>query len=271
MNYRHEFHAGNFADCMKHAVFAWLLRAMARKAAGFFVLDTHAGAGRYDLGGPEAGRTGEWMSGIGRLLDDPPEALADYVAVVRQCGLYPGSPAIALEMLRTQDRLACCELHPEAYAALRRALAGRPGAAAHQRDGWEALRGLLPPPERRGLILIDPPYEHPDEHARLATALHAAHARFASGVYAAWYPIKDRAPSRALHDRLRASGMRDIVAAELHLRPPLDPARLNGCGLILVNPPWQFAEEIAPILQALCDRLAEPDAGEATVHRLADE
>ena len=179
MNYRHAFHAGNFGDCMKHALLVWLLRALQRKPAGLFVLDTHAGAGRYDLSAGPAERTGEWRAGIARLLDDPPEALADYVSLVRDCGLYPGSPVLIEAMLRPQDWLTCCELHPEDHATLRVTMAGGK-TSVHRRDAWEALGGLLPPPGglRRALVLIDPPYEATDEFSSLAAGLARGHARF---------------------------------------------------------------------------------------------
>jgi 23S rRNA (adenine2030-N6)-methyltransferase len=272
MNYRHAFHAGNFADCMKHAILLWLLDAMARKPAGFSVLDTHAGVGRYDLSSGPAERTGEWRSGIARLLDDPPPPLADYVALVRRLGLYPGSPALIRAKLRPQDRLVACELHPEDGALLKRGLSRDPQVSVHVRDGWEALPALLPPALKRGLTLIDPPYEAADEYEKLAVGLAAAHRRFRTGVYAAWYPIKHRAPVRGFHFALRDSGIKDIVAAELWLRELLDPTRLNGCGLLVVNPPYRFEQESPPILDALLARLGtgEPGAGYA-VERLADE
>jgi 23S rRNA (adenine2030-N6)-methyltransferase len=273
MNYRHAFHAGNFADCMKHALLVWLLRALQRKPAGVFVLDTHAGAGRTDLAGPEAVRTGEAQAGILRLLDNPPPALADYVGLVRDCGLYPGSPVLAEALLRPQDRLACCEMHPDEHAALRTAMAGGT-VAVHRRDAWEALGALLPPPAglRRALVLIDPPYEAADEFANLTAGLHRGHARFPTAVFAAWYPVKHRAPVRAFHAALRDSGLRDIVAAELWLRAPLDPARLNGCGLLVVNPPFGFAPAAADILAALLGRVGNGEPGEGvSVERLADE
>ena len=272
MNYRHAFHAGNFADCFKHALLLWLLDALTRKPAPIFVLDTHAGAGAYGLAAGPAERTGEWQGGIGRLLDDTPEPLAPYVGLVRQLGLYPGSPALVHARLRPGDRLACCELHPEDHAALRRRFARDPQVGVHRRDGWEALGALLPPAERRGLVLIDPPYEAPDEFDRLARGLRAGHVRFPSGVFAAWYPIKHRAPSRGLLNAVAESGMRDVVTAELWVRAPLDPGRLNGCGLLAVNPPFRFAEETPAILAALLDRLGERETGEGTaLIRLADE
>ena len=272
MNYRHAYHAGNFADCMKHALLVWLLRAMARKPAGFFVLDTHAGRGRYDLEVGPAALTGEWRAGIGRLLEDPPAALADYLGLVRQCGLYPGSPTLIAAMVRPQDRLACCELQAEEYAALKRLFRANDRVAVHHRDGWEALAALLPPPERRALVLVDPPYEPLDDFARLAERLRAGHARCPGGVFAAWYPIKHRARVREFHLGLRDTGMRDIVIAELWLREPLDAARLNGCGLAVINPPFRFDVEAPPILEALLARLGDGAAGAGVVlERLVDE
>ncbi len=272
MNYRHAFHAGNFADCMKHAVLVWLLRALARKPAGFCVLDTHAGIGRYDLTSGPAARTGEWQTGIGSLLDTPSPELSDYLWLVRDLGLYPGSPMIARALLRPQDRLVCCELHPEDIGALRRLFARDTQVAVHHRDAWEALPALLPPKERRGLILIDPPYERDDEFARLTAALVAGWARFRGGVFVAWYSIKHRTPVRNFHLALQASCIRDVVAAELWLREPVDPARLNGCGLIVVNPPFGFTQAVLDILHALLQRLGTRAPGEGTdVIRLTDE
>jgi 23S rRNA (adenine2030-N6)-methyltransferase len=316
MNYRHAFHAGNFADCMKHALLVWLLRALQRKTAPVAVMDTHAGAGCYDLSADPAERTGEWRAGIGRLLDDPPQALADYIGLVGAAGSplpqagevaersdagegaelkktltrsaarpdlsrqggrgdvpsYPGSPLLIRALLRPSDHLLCCELHPDDHAALRRLFAGDPQVAVHLRDGWEALGALLPPRQRRGLVLIDPPYEAPDEFDRLLQGLRTGHSRFRTGVFAAWYPIKHRAPVRAFHAALHASGLRDVVAAELLLREPMDPARLNGCGVVVINPPYRFEAEAAPILAALLDRLGAREPGEgADVIRLVDE
>ncbi len=274
MNYRHAFHAGNHGDCLKHALLVWLLAAMQRKPGGVFVLDSHAGVGRYDLGDGPAARTGEAQRGILRLLADPPAALAAYVALAERLGLYPGSPWIVRALLREQDRLACCELHPEDFAALRRLFARDAQVAAHQRDAWEAIGALLPPKtgEKRALVLIDPPYEAVDEFERLAAGLALAHRRMQGAVLAAWYPIKHRAPVRAFHTALRESGVRDIVAAELFLRAPLDPARLNGSGLLVVNPPFGFEAAAQPMLAALLDRLGEGEEGQGwDVLRIVDE
>jgi 23S rRNA (adenine2030-N6)-methyltransferase len=274
MNYRHAFHAGNHGDCLKHALLVWLLAALQRKPGPLHVLDTHAGIGQYDLAATQATRTGEAQKGILRLLENPPAPLAAYVALVRELGLYPGSPALIRALLRPQDRLSCCELHPEDHATLRRRFARDPQVAIHHRSAWEALGALLPPPsgEKRALVLIDPPYEAEDEFTQLAQGLATANRRMKGAVLAAWYPIKHRAPIRALFADLQAAGIRDIVAAELHLRAPLDPTRLNGSGLLVMNPPYGFEQAAPPILEALLARLSDGEPGAGTsVARIADE
>jgi 23S rRNA (adenine2030-N6)-methyltransferase len=272
VNYRHAFHAGNFADCLKHALLVWCVRAMQRKPAGVMLLDTHAGIGRYDLASATPNRTGEFLRGIARLLADPPEPLADYLDLVRAAGqtVYPGSPDLLLALARAQDRVVLNELHPEDAETLRRKYRGR--AAVHQRDAWEAWPALLPPPERRALVLVDPPYEVEDEAQRMLAALALAQRKFPAAVTMVWYPIKSRAAPRALHDALRLSGLRDVVAAELWLRAPTDAARLNGCGVLLVNPPYGFDAAAAPILEACLARLADGEPGAGTqLLRLTDE
>jgi 23S rRNA (adenine2030-N6)-methyltransferase len=272
MNYRHAFHAGNFGDCMKHALLVWAMLALQRKPTPFAVLDTHAGAGSYDLISGPAERTGEWHDGIERLLHDPPAPLADYVGLVRQVGLYPGSPALIRALLRSTDQLICCELHPEDVRELRRRFAHDRQVAVHHRDAWEALGALLPPRERRGLVLIDPPFEDPQEFERLASGLLTGHARFRNGTFLAWYPIKHRAPVRAFQTAVRQSGIRDVMAAELCLREPIDPVRLNGCGLLLINPPFGFEADAPIILDALLQRLSKGESGaSAGLTRLVDE
>ena len=275
MNYRHAFHAGNFADCMKHALLVWLLRAVQRKPAAIAVLDTHAGAGSYDLASDAAGRTGEWREGIGRLLDQPGSPpLADFLELARAAGAparYPGSPALVRGLLRPQDRLIACELHPEEHAALRRAVGGDPRVAVHYRDGYGAIGALLPPGGiRRGLTLIDPPFEQADEFGRIEAAIATARQRFGTGIVVAWYPIKHRAPSRAFQDRLVDAGVPDLVVAELLLRPPLDPGRLNGCGLLVASPPYGFEAAAAGILSAIDGTLGVGQATSA-VRRLTPE
>ena len=270
MNYRHIYHAGNFADVMKHALLLPLIAAMQRKDKPFLLLDTHAGIGRYDVLSEQAEKTGEWRAGIGKILDAPPPALADFAALVRRLGLYPGSPAIAAALLRPMDRLLACELHPDDAAQLRRTMRGSKNAAVHERDGYEALNAFLPPPEKRGLILIDPPFERADEYPVLTHNLLAAWKKFPAGVFVIWYPIKHRAPVRSFFESLKLTKLRDVIAVELLRRPDTDPARLNGCGLLIVNPPFGFAAAASPILAACATAFGEPGCSSA-VERVIHE
>jgi 23S rRNA (adenine2030-N6)-methyltransferase len=270
MNYRHAYHAGNVADCLKHALLILLLRAMMKKPKPFLVLDTHAGIGTYDLTTGPATKTGEWQQGIGRLLTARPPELADFLATIEALGLYPGSPAIAAALLRPTDRLIACELHPEDAHTLKRNVAGHKNIAVHERDGYQALRAFLPPPERRALVLIDPPFERADEFLVLAKHLIAAYEKFPTGVYAAWYPIKHRAPVRQFFETLQLSKLRDTVAASFWQREPVDPMRLNGSGLLVVNPPFRFEAAAAPVLSSLVDTLGESSSG-YSFERLIDE
>ncbi|MBS1030005.1 23S rRNA (adenine(2030)-N(6))-methyltransferase RlmJ [Gluconobacter cerinus] len=275
MNYRHAYHAGNFADCMKHAILLVLLRSLARKPAGFCVLDTHAGCGQYDLSSEEAQKTGEWKSGIGRLLDSEDPALQDYLSAVRDLGLYPGSPALARHALRPQDQLVACELHPEDVRPLRRLFRDDPQVSIHHRNGYEALRALLPPKDlKRGLVLIDPPFEKLDDFTQCAEAISLIRNRFRAGIVSVWYPIKHRTPVRAFYNALKDAGIRDILACEFLLRPALDPSRLNGCGMLVVNAPFGFEEDAARVLNALKLGLATDDPEDdmqVHIERLVEE
>jgi len=272
MNYRHEFHAGNFADCIKHALLVALLQAMQQKPAPVCVLDTHAGSGQYDLDSDAARRTGEAATGIRRLIESNARELAAYLGLVRTLGLYPGSPLLVQALLRSQDRLACCERLPDAVQTLRHLFRDDPRVGVHDRSGWEALGSLLPPAEKRGLVLIDPPYESPDEFAALADGLTRGHRRFGHGVFAAWYPIKQLAAVRGFLDVMRAAAIRDIIAVELYLREPLNPSRLNGCGLLVINPPYRFEAQAVAIAVAVQKGLGAPEPGARTdVIRIANE
>jgi 23S rRNA (adenine2030-N6)-methyltransferase len=273
MNYRHAYHAGNFADCFKHALLIALLDSFAHKPAPYFVLDTHAGAGRYDLKAEAAQRTAEANRGILRLVQGPSSpALTRYLELVKQLGFYPGSPALIRATMRAKDRLACCELHPEDATTLRRHFRRDPQVGIHDRSGWETLGALLPPREKRGLVFIDPPFEDRDEFGNLMAGLRRGHGRFGYGVFAAWYPVKQMAAVRGFHASLASSGMRDIVAVELYLREATNPDRLNGCGLIVINPPYQFEHQASSIATAVLDGLGDHEIGAGTtVIRLADE
>ncbi|WP_237217562.1 23S rRNA (adenine(2030)-N(6))-methyltransferase RlmJ [Falsiroseomonas oryziterrae] len=275
MNYRHAFHAGNFADVVKHALLVALLRGLSTKDKPFRVLDTHAGIGGYDLAAPEPQRTGEWRDGVGRVADSGDPALADYLEQVRAAGFpgsYPGSPALIRALLRPADNLVLCELHPEDHATLRARFRGDSQVAVHRRDAYEALTALTPFPERRGLVLIDPPFEQEGEFDRLATGIAMLRHRFRAAVVAAWYPIKHRAPVRAFHAALREARVADCIACELALREPTDPARLNGCGVLVANAPFGFEARATEILSALLPLLSRGEDGAmAAVTRITEE
>ena len=272
MNYRHAFHAGNFADVHKHLVLTRILHYLRQKPTAFRVIDTHAGAGRYELLGPQAARSGEWRDGIGRLFAtqrsngkeaDPARVLlAPYLELIAALNpgatlrLYPGSPLIAQALLRRQDRLIACELEPGAAAALKAALHGDARVKALAIDGWMALFANIPPKERRGLILIDPPYEEDVEFARLSNSLVQAHRKWSSGIYLLWYPIKARAAPDALARRLRRLSVPKILRCEFSIAPAHADGGLAGSGLIIVNPPFALEGELRVILAALTQRLA---------------
>jgi 23S rRNA (adenine2030-N6)-methyltransferase len=267
MNYRHAFHAGNFADVHKHSVLARVLLHLRAKPPAFRVIDSHAGAGRYDLLGPEARRSGEWRDGVARvwqgLRDQAAQALlAPYLQAVAalnpdgELRTYPGSPLIAAHLLRPQDRLIACEAEPGAGALLARALRGERRAKALTIDGWMALGAYLPPKERRGLVFIDPPFEAPDDFTRLSSALAAAHGKWPTGLYMLWYPIKERDAPDALAQRIRKLAMPNVLRTELMLGVPRSAAGLVGSGLIVVNPPFTLHRDLRILLPALGEILS---------------
>ena len=272
MNYQHAFHAGNFADVHKHIVLTRVLEYLRQKPAAFRVVDTHAGAGRYDLLGPQAARSGEWRDGIGRLFAAPRSGAAapdsaqalvapfrDIVAALNPGGtlrLYPGSPLIVKALLRRQDRLIACELEPSAAASLQAILHGDARVKALAIDGWMALFANIPPKERRCLIVIDPPYEEGVEFTRLFDTLAQAHRKWASGLYLLWYPIKAREAPDALARRLRRLSVPKILRCELSIAPPRADGALAGSGLIIVNPPFPLERELRVILPVLRRLLA---------------
>lgn len=261
LSYRHAFHAGNFADVHKHA--AWLLgiRALHRKPAPFCLLDAYAGAGLYALDDPAARKTGEWLSGIARVMQahDLPEMLAEYRAAVRgvnkneelQC--YPGSPLLAAGGLREHDRLICLELHPADFPLLRKTFAKDPRVQVHRRDAREGMPALLPPREKRGLVLIDPPYEQALEYAQVPSALRAAWQRWPTGSYLLWYPLLERNPHIPMLRSLTTGDIRKVLVQELLLFP--GATGLQGSGLAWINPPWQADEALAEAGEWLCRQL----------------
>jgi 23S rRNA (adenine2030-N6)-methyltransferase len=267
MNYRHAFHAGSFADVVKHAILTRVLVHLRGKTAPFRVIDIHAGAGLYDLASEESGRTGEWRDGIGRVFDAvvpaaTAELLAPYLAAVLSFNAdgalrhYPGSPLLVARLLRPQDRLIACELEPAAALALAHRLRAIRQAKAIEIDGWVALNAYVPPNERRGLVVLDPPYEQPDDFARLAAGLAAAYRKWPTGIYMAWYPVKGRDGPDRLAKTLQRSGIEKALRLEMMVASPDADGRLGGCGLVVVNPPWRLQSEAEIMLGALGDLLS---------------
>ena len=262
MNYRHAYHAGNFADVHKHAVLTLLLAHLRRKETPFHVLDTHAGIGRYDLFGEQAGKTGEYEDGIRKLASQPADhpLLTPYLDLVRAensdgvVHFYPGSPCLIRACLREGDRATLVELHPEDAETLRGLFRRDSQVVVREEDAYQALKACLPPKERRGLVLIDPPYEVKDEFQRMIKGLGEALKRWPTGTYAIWYPIKSRAEVTRFTDELINFG-KPALTSELMLREPADETKLNGSGLALINPPWQLDEQLASLLPLLHKRL----------------
>jgi len=280
MNYRHAFHAGNFADVMKHAVLCRVLAYLGEKPAAYRVIDTHAGAGVYDLSGSEAVRTGEWRDGIGRLAEaklpaDAAELLAPYFSALHACNradelrYYPGSPALARHLMRPQDRLVACELEPRAAAVLSRHLRGAATVKVARIDGWIALNAYVPVKERRGLVIVDPPFEQPDDLIRLADEVTAAHRKWPTGIYLMWYPVKGRDGPDRFIKRLRRAGIGKCLRAEFAVASPGPAGGLSACGVIVVNPPWRLAAEIRTLAPALLDALGRDSGRGYVVEELA--
>lgn len=282
MNYRHAYHAGNFADVVKHVVLSRLIEYLKQKDKAFRVIDTHAGIGRYDLSSTEAQKTGEWQGGIGRLVDaalDAPAAalLAPYLEAVRSLNpdggvkKYPGSPLIARHLMRMQDRLSAVELHPKDAARLKSLFDGDFQTRVIELDGWLALGAHLPPKEKRGFVLIDPPFEEEGEFGRLVDGLQRAHRRWPGGIYALWYPLKDRKAVAAFRKALKQTCVPRLLDIGFEIRPASVEPSLDGCGMVVVNPPFTLEGELRTLLPALHRLLAVEQPSHWTLDWLAGE
>jgi 23S rRNA (adenine2030-N6)-methyltransferase len=290
MNYRHAFHAGNFADVVKHAVLALIVEHLKAKPAPFRVIDTHAGIGLYDLAGDAAERTGEWRDGIGRLVAAPPQGraadlLAPYLtAIAAANGLtspahltterlvrYPGSPLITRSGLRPTDRATAIELHPQDAATLAALFAGDARLKVVELDGWLAPKSFLPPKERRGLLVIDPPFEAPGDFDRIVTALVEANRRFAHGIALIWHPVKSAGELGRHRAALAATGIRRILGVDFSVARIAADGPLVACGLTIVNPPWRLDEELGVLLPTLVERLAVGPGADARRHWIVPE
>ncbi len=282
MNYRHAYHAGNFADVVKHIILTRIVEYLKQKDKAFRVIDTHAGTGMYDLTGIEAGKTGEWQGGIGKVADAQfPKAIAELIApwlnAVRSVNSdkamkkYPGSPKIVKMLSRKIDRLSAIELHPEDARKLSAEFEDDYQVRVIELDGWLAMGGHVPPKEKRGLVLVDPPFEQPDEFGRMLVSLQRAYDRWPSGIYALWYPVKDRKAVSAFHKQLSACGIKKILAAELMVRGPSGETGLDGSGMIIVNPPFTLEGELKAIFPPLMEAMRVDQGASWWVNWLAGE
>ena len=282
MNYRHAFHAGNFADVFKHVILVGLLESLKAKQTPFCYIDTHAGAGRYDLHGEQARKTHEHEDGVTRLLGATRLSSHTHIYLnlihalnassAHELSVYPGSPLIASLLLRETDRAVLCELQADEAAKLKQLFAADARIGVHQRDGYAALAALLPPKERRGLVLIDPPFEaQEDEFRAIETAFAAAHARWPTGIYAIWYPIKLRQQTLPFLRWFTRHKIPRVLYAELLLHPDNSALRLNGCGMVIVNPPWKFDQQLKELLPMLRQHLAQGRFGEQRIEWLTKQ
>jgi 23S rRNA (adenine2030-N6)-methyltransferase len=279
LSYRHLFHAGNFADVFKHALLTRLTIALAAKDKPFCYLDTHAGTGRYDLAHPWAQKAREYENGIGRIwkAKDAPAALQPYLDCVREFNpdgvlrLYPGSPLIARRFMRSTDRMVLAELNKADHAGLESVFGREKHVAVRLMDGYQALKAYLPPPERRGLVLIDSSFDRAHEFHRIIVALKEAHARWPTGVYAIWYPIMEQRAMGDFHAQAARSGIRKVLRLEVMVRERDENAFMPGSGMLVVNPPWRFEDEARSILPWLAKKLATSTGAGAGIDWLVPE
>jgi 23S rRNA (adenine2030-N6)-methyltransferase len=280
MNYRHHYHSGNFADVMKHILLVGLLQALHKKDNAFCYLDTHAGRGWYDLAAAPAQKTGEYLDGIKKITDKelPSTWVSDYFKSLELLrsehgkAYYGGSPWFALQLIRPQDRMVLMEWHPIDAEKLKNNFYRSRQTIVHHRDAYEGLTALIPPKEKRGLVLIDPPYEEErQDYPQVVALLAKAYEKWPTGTFAVWYPIKDRAPIDRFERKLVKTGIRKQLICELCVMPDDNALGLNGCGLLIVNPPFQFADEADKVLQWLLPQLSQHVLAKASVRWLVAE
>jgi len=264
LSYRHSFHAGNHADVLKHTVLSLIIEALNEKDKPYLYLDTHAGAGRYLLSGEHAERTGEYMEGIARIWqrDDLPEEMASF---------YPGSPLIARHLLRPYDKLSLTELHSSDYPMLRSEFAKDDRARTERSDGYQQLKSKLPPLSRRGLVLIDPPYEIKSDYQAVVKGIQEGYKRFGTGVYALWYPVVLRQQIKRMFAELEASGIRRILQIELAVRPDSDRFGMTGSGMVVINPPWKLEQQMNNVLPWLHQHLVPAGTGHTKISWIVPE
>lgn len=273
MNYRHIYHAGNFADVFKHILLIALIQSLLKKDKPFCYLDTHAGIANYSLKTEAAQKTQEFANGISKFWELNSETLpplvACYVQMVKkwnaeqgalQLHYYPGSPILVRNFLRSDDRMILTELHPQDVLLLKKQFVNDKQVAVHHLDGYQAIKAFLPPKESRGLVFIDPPFEKTDEFTQIITQLQLIIHRWSVATIAIWYPIKERTEVNRFYQNLQDTGIRKILRCEINL-PHFASAGLSACGMVVVNPPWQWQEKISEILPTICEILSAPDKG----------
>ncbi|MBS0358351.1 MAG: 23S rRNA (adenine(2030)-N(6))-methyltransferase RlmJ [Proteobacteria bacterium] len=267
MNYQHNYHAGNFADVLKHAVLTLIIQSLSKKETPFCYLETHAGAGCYDLIDEKSQKTGEYLQGIDKLFKEIiyPSCVKPYMKLIKALNpsileTYPGSPYIAQQLMRKQDHLILCELHADTHQMLRRCLRGDKRIAIHKQDGYLGLKAFLPPKERRGLVFIDPPFEKSDEFRDLVDYLSTAVKRFSNGIYAIWYPIKDQRVVQHFYSRLKKLNI-PTLQIELSIHDHKIPLGLSACGMVILNPPWQLDKTCSELLPWLWKALSPEGKG----------
>ncbi|KHN51456.1 23S rRNA (adenine(2030)-N(6))-methyltransferase RlmJ [Pectobacterium fontis] len=279
LSYRHSFHAGNHADVLKHTVQSLIITALKEKEKPFLYLDTHAGAGRYQLSGEHAERTGEYLDGIAKIWqrDDIPAELEPYMQAVRtynhngQLRYYPGSPLIARQLLREQDKLHLTELHPSDFPLLRNEFQKDARTKVLRDDGYQQLKSQLPPLSRRGFMLIDPPYELKTDYQAVVRGIQEGHKRFATGVFALWYPVVLRQHIKRMLKELEATGIRNILQIELAVLPDSDRYGMTASGMIVINPPWKLAAQMKSVLPWLHSVLVPEGTGHTLVEQIVPE
>lgn len=278
LSYRHSFHAGNHADVLKHLVLTLILQSLKQKEKGFFYLDTHSGVGRYSLLSAEAEKTGEYLEGIARLWErtDLPPEVALYLDEIKKINrgklrYYAGSPLLAVQQLREQDRALLTELHPNDFPLLRQEFAKIPNVVTKRENGFQQLKAALPPKEKRGLVLIDPPYEMKEDYELVVQAIREGYKRFATGVYAIWYPVVLRAHTKRIVRGLQETGIRKILQIELAVRPDSDQRGMTASGMIVINPPWQLENQMKSVLPYLTEVLVPEGTGSWSVEWITPE
>lgn len=265
LSYRHSFHAGNFADVLKHAVEVLIIEALKQKPAPFIYHDTHSAAGRYSLSSEHATKTAEYVDGIGRIWqqNEVPEELLPYIDVIKQMNTkgalkhYPGSPLVARALLREQDRMQMTELHPADSERLQQEFHRDRQARVYQQDAYQGMKALLPPKEKRGLILLDPSYEIKTEYRQVVKEIAQAYRRFATGIYALWYPVIDRHTIDRLHRDFVGTGIKKILVIELCVKGDTEERGMTGTGMVVINPPWKLVSQMESLLPWLTEELAQ--------------